>query len=378
MKKIIFITGTRADYGKIKNLIQGLQQKKNFKVFLFVTGIHNLKDFGSTYLEIISDKIKNITRFKNQKFNEPMDKVFNKTCMGFSTYLKKIKPDMVIVHGDRVEAIACAITACLCGIKIGHIEGGEVSGTVDEILRHAITKIANIHFVANEKAKKRLIQLGEEKKNIFITGSPDIDILLNSSLPNIEKVKKKYSIKYKNYAIAIFHPVTTEFNELDNHLNEFTKALEESKRNYVLILPNNDYGVKKILNHYKKIKNKNFRKLPSMRFKYYLSLLKNSDFIIGNSSSGIIEAPYFGVKTINIGSRQNNRSNLKTIYNCDPKKEKIIQTINKILKFKKKKLDKHYHYGKGNSKNQFLKILAKDSIWKSSNQKFFKDLFIGL
>ena len=115
-----------------------------------------------------------------------------------------------------------------------------------------------------------------------------------------------------------------------------------------------------------------------MRFKYYLSLLKNSDFIIGNSSSGIIEAPYFGVKTINIGSRQNNRSNLKTIYNCDPKKEKIIQTINKILKFKKKKLDKHYHYGKGNSKNQFLKILATDSIWTSSNQKFFKDLFIGL
>ena len=196
-----------------------------------------------------------------------MDKVFNKTRMGFSTYLKKIKPDMVIVHGDRVEAIACAITACLCGIKIGHIEGGEVSGTVDEILRHAITKIANIHFVANEKAKKRLIQLGEEKKNIFITGSPDIDILLNSSLPNIEKVKKKYSIKYKNYAIAIFHPVTTEFNELDNHLNEFTKALEESKRNYVLILPNNDYGVKKILNHYKKIKIKILEKLPSMRFK---------------------------------------------------------------------------------------------------------------
>ena len=156
MKKIIFITGTRADYGKIKNLINSLQSKKKFKVYLFVTGIHNLKVFGSTYLEIISDKIQNIKRFKNQKFNEPMDSVFNKTCFGFSSYLKKIKPDMVIVHGDRVEAMACAITACLNGIKIGHIEGGEVSGTVDEILRHSISKIANIHFVANKKAKKEV------------------------------------------------------------------------------------------------------------------------------------------------------------------------------------------------------------------------------
>ena len=163
-KKIVFITGTRADYGKIKNVIQGLQSQNYFNVSLFVTGIHNLKDFGSTYLQIISDNIKNITRYNNQKFNEPMDKVFYKTCEGFSSFIKKKKPDLVIVHGDRAEALACAITACLNGIKVGHIEGGEVSGTVDEILRHSISKIANLHFVANEKAKKRLIQLGEDKK----------------------------------------------------------------------------------------------------------------------------------------------------------------------------------------------------------------------
>ena len=174
-----------------------------------------------------------------------MDSVFNKTCFGFSSYLKKIKPDMVIVHGDRVEAMACAITACLNGIKIGHIEGGEVSGTVDEILRHSISKIANIHFVANKKAKKRLIQLGEDSRSVFVTGSPDIDLLLKADLPTINEVKKKYSIKFKKYAIAIFHPVTTEYKNLNHQLNEFIYALKKSQLNYILILPNNDYGVKK-------------------------------------------------------------------------------------------------------------------------------------
>lgn len=333
-KKIVFITGTRADYGKIKNVIQGLQSQNYFNVSLFVTGIHNLKDFGSTYLQIISDNIKNITRYNNQKFNEPMDKVFYKTCEGFSSFIKKEKPDLVIVHGDRAEALACAITACLNGIKVGHIEGGEVSGTVDEILRHSISKIANLHFVANGKAKKRLIQLGEDKKNIYVTGSPDIDVLLKSKLPSINSVKKKYSINFRKYSIAVFHPVTTEFEKLDLQLKEYIEALKESSLNYVLILPNNDFGVKKIMNYYKKITSNNFRKLPSMRFECYLSLLKNSEFIIGNSSSGIIEAPYFGVNTINIGSRQKNRSKLNSIINCNFDKIKILNCI-KSVKIKK-------------------------------------------
>jgi UDP-N-acetylglucosamine 2-epimerase (hydrolysing) len=372
-KKIVFITGTRADYGKIKNVIQGLQSQNYFNVSLFVTGIHNLKDFGSTYLQIISDNIKNITRYNNQKFNEPMDKVFYKTCEGFSSFIKKEKPDLVIVHGDRAEALACAITACLNGIKVGHIEGGEVSGTVDEILRHSISKIANLHFVANEKAKKRLIQLGEDKKNIYVTGSPDIDVLLKSKLPSIDSVKKKYSINFKKYSIAVFHPVTTEFEKLDLQLKEYIVALKESGLNYVLILPNNDFGVKKILNYYKKITSNNFRKLPSMRFECYLSLLKNSEFIIGNSSSGIIEAPYFGVKTINIGSRQKNRSKLNSIINCNFDKIKILNCI-KSLKIKKSSNKIKNHYGNGESKKMFLKVLKQKRIWNTSNQKFFKDL----
>ena len=277
------------------------------------------------------------------------------------------------MHGDRAEALACAITACLNGVKVGHIEGGEVSGTVDEILRHSISKIANLHFVANKKAKKRLIQLGEDKKSIFVTGSPDIDILLNSKLPCINSVKKKYSIKFKKYSVAIFHPVTTEFEKLNFQLEEYIGALKESNLNYVLILPNNDFGVKKILSHYKKIKSNNFRKLPSMQFESYLSLLKNAEFIIGNSSSGIIEAPYFNVNTINIGSRQKNRSKLNSIINCDFNKTKILDCI-KSLKEKKRSNKIKNHYGNGESKKLFLKVLKQKKIWSTSNQKYFKDL----
>ena len=230
--------------------------------------------------------------------------------------------------------------------------------------------------MANKKAKKRLIQLGEDSRSVFVTGSPDIDLLLKADLPTINEVKKKYSIKFKKYAIAIFHPVSTEYKNLNHQLNEFIYALKKSQLNYILILPNNDYGVKKILSFYNKIENLNFRKLPSMRFEYYLSLLKNCEFIIGNSSSGIIEAPYFGVKTINIGTRQNNRAKLKTIYNCDNDRFKILQTIKKILKHKQEKPKKVFHYGRGDSTIKFLNILQKKTIWSSSNQKYFKDLLI--
>jgi len=163
MKKIIFVTATRADYGKLKSLISIIQKNKKYKVYIFVTGMHNLKKYGSTYDEILKDKFKNIFRFNNQK-NKKMDMMLSSTIYGFSKFVKKTSPDLIIVHGDRVESLASSIVGCLNNVKVAHIEGGEVSGTVDEILRHSISKLSHIHFVTNAQAKKRLIQMGEKKK----------------------------------------------------------------------------------------------------------------------------------------------------------------------------------------------------------------------
>ena len=316
MKKIIFVTATRADYGKLKSIIISAQKFKKFDVSIFVTGMHNVKLYGNTYQLIKKDKIRNIKLFSNQSFNNNHDDILSKTIIGFSKYVKKIKPDLVIIHGDRTEPLACAIVCCLNNIKVAHFEGGELSGTVDEIFRHSISKLCNIHFVTNKIAKKRLIQMGELEKNIFITGSPDVDLLLNKDLPSIKEVNKKYDLEFKKFALAIFHPVTTDLKNLKLNIKNFISALEESGQNFVLIFPNNDLGSKIILNEYKKIKSKHIKIFPSIRFEFYLTLLKNSNFIIGNSSSGIIEAPYYGIPTINIGSRQHNRAKLSSIINC--------------------------------------------------------------
>ena len=361
MKKIVFVTGTRADYGKLKSIILKLERIKNFKVSVFVTGMHNLKIYGSTHDELRKDKIKNIVRFKNQNNNDSMDSIISKTINGFRKYVLKENPDLVVVHGDRVESLACAIVASINNIKAAHIEGGELSGTIDEVLRHSISKLCNLHFVTNNIAKKRLIQMGELRSSIFVIGSPDVDLILKKDLPSIREVREKYDIKFLNYAVAIFHPVTNELINLKKEIKIFLKSITESKQNFVLIFPNNDSGTNIILNEYKKIKSDKIKIFPSIRFEYYLSLLKNSNFIIGNSSSGIMEAPYYGVPTINLGNRQLNRVKLKSIINLGFNKKNISKLI-KYFSKNNKKFKKTTFFGEGHSAKKFINIIKKKNI----------------
>ena len=375
MKKIVFITGTRADYGKIKSILISLQKKKIYEVSLFVTGMHNLKTYGSTYDEIYKDKIKNITRFKNQNKNDAMDTVLSKTINGFKKYVNTKKPDLIIVHGDRVEALACAIVGAINNIKVGHIEGGEISGTIDGVLRHSISKLCNFHFVTNNSAKKRLIQIGEINSNIYTIGSPDVDLILRKDLPSLESVKRRYEIKFSNYAIGIFHPVTNEMHNLKKEINIFVNLIIKSKKNFILIYPNNDTGTNIILDEYRRIKSNTVKIFPSIRFEYYLSLLKNSNFIIGNSSSGIMEAPYYGIPTIDLGNRQLNRAKLDSITNLSFNQKKIERYIN-YFSNKKIKYKKTLFFGKGNSSKKFIQILNKKNIWKSQSIKQFNEISI--
>jgi UDP-N-acetylglucosamine 2-epimerase (hydrolysing) len=372
MKKIIFVTATRADYGKLKSIILSSQKLKQFNIHVFATGMHNLSVYGNTFDEIKKDKVQNIKKFHNQIVGEQGSKIFSKTILGFSEYINKINPDLVVIHGDRMEPLACAIVCCLNNIKIAHFEGGELSGTIDEIFRHSISKLCNIHFVTNSAAKKRLVQMGELSSSIFITGSPDVDLILSKNLPSLREVKKKYEIDFKSYAIALFHPITTDIKNLKKNIRSFIRSLKFSKENIVLIFPNNDLGSDVIINEYKKIRNKNIKIFPSLRFEYYLTLLKNCKFIIGNSSSGIMEAPYYGVPTINIGNRQNNRANLESVVNCNYESSKILRTIKKFSVTKK--FTKSSFFGDGRSAERLLKIIKSKEIWKINNQKQFKDI----
>lgn len=370
MKKIIFVTGTRADYGKLKSIIKLTQRINSFRTFLFITGMHNVKLFGSTYDEIIKDKIKNCHIFNNQE-SKSMDTVLSATINGFSKFVKKINPDLIVVHGDRVETLGCAITASLNLIKIAHIEGGELTGTIDEVIRHSVSKLSQTHFVTNFAAKRRLVQMGENKKNIFIIGSPDIDILLRKNLPKIEEVKKRYEIPFEKYAVCIFHPVVTDQINILKHSKILFHSIAKSKKNYIIIYPNNDLGYKIILKNILKLKNlDNIKILPSMRFEYYLTLLKNSSFIIGNSSSGIVEAPYYGVPSLNLGNRQFKRAHLQSIIDIKFKKRDILNKMNFYFK-KKYKFKKKFYFGEGNSDIKFVKIIKKKFFWKISNQKIF-------
>jgi len=371
-KKILFVTCTRADYGKLKSLIINIQKNNSFISRVFVSGMHNMKRYGSTYEEIVKDKINGIYRYSNQTKNMRMDEILMSTMRGFSSFLIRYNPDLVIVHGDRIEPLACALSSLLNNFLVAHIEGGEVSGTVDEMLRHSISKISHLHLVSNKIARKRLIQMGENKKYIFEVGSPDVDLILNKNLPKIESARKRYNIKFNNFSIAIIHPVTTNLKNLKRESEIFFSALVKTNLNYIIIYPNNDLGSEIILKEIHKLKNNNkFRIFPSIRFEYYLTLLKNSKFIIGNSSSGIMGAPYYGVTTINIGTRQSNRLKTKLIKNIPFNEKKIINTINQV---KNRKLIRRKFFGEGSSAKKIEKLLLSNKIWNVSKQKNFIDL----
>tara|TARA_Y100000996_G_scaffold344773_1_gene282570 strand:- start:1991 stop:3121 length:1131 start_codon:yes stop_codon:yes gene_type:complete len=372
-KTILFLTGTRADFGKIKSLIK-ICELHNFKIKLFVTGMHLIKKYGYTVNEIKSSGFKNIYLYKNFTNEKTMDLTLSNTINGLSNYINKNKIDMIVIHGDRVESLAGAIVGSLNNILVSHIEGGEVSGTIDELIRHSISKLSHLHFVSNDSAKKRLIQMGEDKNNIHIIGSPDVDLMFSKSLPSLAEAKNYYDIQFKKYSIVLFHPVTTEHSSMKNYAKNLVQSLIDSELKYVVIYPNNDIGSKDILKAYNNLtNNSNFRIFPSLRFEYFLKILKNSSFIIGNSSAGIRESHYYNVKSINIGTRQNRRYKNPLIINCGYEISDICSAIKKVEKISLKNIDK-YSFGSGESDKKFIKVLSNKKTWNTDKQKYFIDL----
>jgi UDP-N-acetylglucosamine 2-epimerase (hydrolysing) len=373
MKKILFLSGTRADFGKIKSLISILDVHPSFEVFVFVTGMHLQEEYGYTLIEIERCNFKNVHTFANHTHETTMDLTLAKTIEGLSSYCKISTPDLIVVHGDRVETLAGAIVGSLNNILVAHIEGGELSGTVDELIRHSVSKLSHIHFVSNAEAAKRLLQMGEMESSIYTIGSPDIDIMFSDTLPDLATAKNYYQIQFEDYALVMFHPVTTESGEMKQYTDNFVQALLEDYHNYVVIYPNNDLGSEYIISAFQKLKeNPRFRVFPSLRFEYFLILLKNSQFILGNSSAGIREAPYYGIPVINIGTRQQNRAIHTNISNVNYE----LASIKKALKNQKKYpiQTEKLEFGSGNSSQLFLESMQNSGIWEVNHQKQFRDI----
>ena len=368
MKKLLFITGTRADFGKLEPLASSAKSA-GFKIYFFVTGMHLLEKYGLTSIEV--SRMKNITRFEfiNQMEGDPQDRILSRTITGISEYVDRLKPDLVLIHGDRIEAVAASLVCATKNIRSAHIEGGEVSGTIDEVYRHCNTKLCTVHFVSSNSAKKRVTKLGEHPDRVFVLGSPELDAHKARNLIPLNEVLSYYDIEWDNYGIFIFHSVTSELESLKKEIQILCDSLKRIKKNFVVISPNNDPGCEIIFKTIGKLPRSHFKQIPSMRFSYFSTLLKHSQVIIGNSSAGVREAPFLGVSSINIGSRQFKRGGAKSIKNFDVFKNKQLDRL--VEKQWGKRFRADNSFGTGQSAKKFIKILNDKKIWKLHLQKTF-------
>jgi UDP-hydrolysing UDP-N-acetyl-D-glucosamine 2-epimerase len=374
-KKILIITERRADYSRFKPILKIIRKEKLYDYTLIVTGSHLLKSHGYTIKEIDKDNFKSLYKIKsfsdNLKFDdgENMILAIGKILMNISKIIKKEKPDLILSGFDIGANLALTIAGAHLNVPVAHIQGGELTGSIDESIRHAMSKFANYHFVANQDAKRRLIKMGEKKENIFNVGCPSLDALFAEKDVNSSIIRKKFKLeKRKKFLIVIQHPVTTENESSNFQINETLEAIKLINIQTLIVLPNNDSGHNEIIKH---IKKSNIRWTETLSLAEYKSLLKNTSLLLGNSSSGIHEAASFGVPVLNIGSRQNGRLKPKNVINAKHDRidiyKKIKYCLNNKSFLKKIKLIKN-PYGDGKSSRRIIKIIKKLDL-KASTQK---------
>ncbi len=375
--KIGLVTVNRSDFGIQKELIKKLKNNNKIDFSLIVIGIHYDKKYGNTVDEIIKDKIAIDYKFKNN-FNKDdnlhVAKDFSKYVDFFSKIFNKKKFDNIIILGDRFEMLAAAIVCRIFNISISHIHGGEITlGAQDEYFRHAISKLSNIHFVSLKEYKLRLIKMGEQPKNIIISGAPSLENLKNNKFLKKNELKKKFNINFKKYNFLVtFHPET--LNPKDN-VNDFKIILQTTKKfkdcHFILTSPAPDINSIKMIKLLNK-KYQNITYIKSLGRNSYFSLLKECNGMIGNSSSGVIEAASFGKFVLNLGLRQKGRTQSQNVLNCKCNQSQLIKYINKLKKLKTNKKFKNIYYKK-NSSQTILNFIIK--YLKSNQNKVFKNFY---
>lgn len=369
-RSILFVTGTRADFGKLEPLAVAARDA-GYRVSFFVTGMHMLARYGLTKLEVHRTAGVAVHEFLNQREGDPQDMVLAKTVTGFSDFLQEQQPDLVVIHGDRVEALACALVCATNYIRCAHIEGGEVSGTIDEIYRHCNTKLASHHFVSSQDAAHRVMTLGEAEADIHPIGSPELDFHAGPSGVTLAEVQARYDLPFDDYGICVFHPVTSEAASMGAQAGALFGALIKSGRNFVVIAPNNDPGSSGIFAAIDTLPGDRFRVLPSMRFAHFSELMKNASAMVGNSSAGVREAPFLGLASLDIGSRQTNRAKSPSVSFADAHDSDKIAVF--CAEQWGKPYPRHDAFGGGSAAERFVTVLQRDSFWEKPLQKTFHD-----
>jgi UDP-N-acetylglucosamine 2-epimerase (hydrolysing) len=368
-RRILALTATRADFGKLEPLLRALEGVCDVELTVFVTGVHHLDRLGRTAHEVAAAGFRRIVVFDNGCDRASVDRVMTATATAIADQLDREPVDALLVHGDRIEPIAAALVATLRGVLVMHVEGGEVSGTVDEQLRHAISKIAHRHFVANAAARNRLIQLGEAPESIFVTGSPEVDTM-RSPLPDVGDVKRRYEIPFERYAILSVHPVHYDQATLVEDTRDLFAAVVDSQLQFVVLAPNTDRGHEVITReiHRALTPLERCRVIPHVEFRAFQALLRDALVIVGNSSAGVREAPVFGVPAVNVGDRQQHRANARSVRTVPSDRRAILAAIRELSG---QRFEPYLEFGDGDAARRFIEIVNTKQFWSAPLQKTF-------
>lgn len=369
MKKIMVVTGSRGEWGYIRPILHLIDQRDDVEYVLVVTNMHLLPAYGNSYKEIENDGFK-----IHYKVNMSLDGYSHITqAKSLGVFLSSMpdiieneKPDWILLAGDRGEQLMGAIAGAYTYTPVAHIQAGELSGNIDGMTRHAIGKLAHLHFAANQDAADRLIKLGEEEFRVHNVGAPQIDEMVNAQYSTIEEIEKKMCVNLQEgYILGVMHPVTEEADKAGKQAEIFIKALNYFECSKIIILPNNDAGSKEVKRAIERFREGEYYMYANLKREDYLGLLKNAKCIVGNSSSGLLEAPTFKIPAVNIGRRQNLRFRGNNVIDVLFEEREIIEAIRKaISKDFHDYLDKNCEnpYGDGHSSERILDLLMNTRI----------------
>ena len=362
--RILFVTGSRGEWGYIRPILRLIEKDPELEYELCVTNMHLLPNFGLSEEEIKNDgfEIKHRVFMSLDSYNHISQvKSLGIFLTSMADILASNDYDFIMLAGDRGEQLMGAIAGAYTYIPVGHIQAGEVSGNIDGAARHAIGKLAHVHFASNVDAEERLIKLAEEKFRVFNTGAPQVDEMVQTPLLDSEYFEKKYNFDItKEFFLVVQHPVTEEYDEAENQINTTFNVLEKYQQKKVIILPNNDAGsiaIQNVIKQRKTLEHVVFANLSRIE---YLTLMRYSSLIIGNSSSGLLEAPTYNIPAVNIGRRQDGRVSGLNVIHTDFCETKIKKAIKKALSNDFKSMlekDGFNPYGDGNSSKNILKIV---------------------
>jgi len=365
-RKICVITGSRAEYGLLKPIILGVEKRPSLELLLMVTGMHFSKEFGRTVDLIKKDGLRIAYRVKmhpKEDNAESMSIAIGRGIIEITKAFKKNRPNIVLVLGDRIEALAGAIAGAYLNIPIAHIHGGDISKAgLDESARHAITKMSHIHFAASGESMKRILNMGEKKENVFLVGSPGLDTILSEPLLSRGDLDRICNLDLdKPFFLLLQHSVTTQIDEAKKQIKETLGAIKKLKIHTIAVYPNSDAGGRAIINEINRLRDLQYIKIfKSLPHNLYLSLLKHAAVVIGNSSSGIIEAASFNTPVVNIGIRQQGRERTLNVIDTPHKRQAIVTAVKKALYNKgfNEKLKRCKNpYGDGHASERIIKVL---------------------